>query len=63
VKQQAYDFAVEVVRDINGMAEAFGSATSSNELLTESWNSDLQETRYIYVNDWGETQLFQMHCG
>jgi hypothetical protein len=63
VKQQAFDFAMEVVRDITRMAEAFGNATSSNELLMESWSSDLQEMRYIHVNDWDETQLFQMRRG
>jgi hypothetical protein len=58
VKQQAFDFAMEVVQDITRMAEAFGSATSSNKLLMESWNSDLQEMRYIHVNDWRWNSTF-----
>jgi hypothetical protein len=55
VKQQAFDFVMEVVQDVTRMAEAFGSATHSNALLVESWNSDLKEMRYIHVKNWDET--------
>jgi hypothetical protein len=51
VKQQAFDFAVDVVEDITRMAEAFGSATNPKELLMESWNSDLREMRYVHLGD------------
>jgi hypothetical protein len=62
VKQEAFDFAVEVVQDINRMAEAYGSATNSDNLLMESWNLDLQEMKYSIFTSMTGMKLSFFRC-
>ena len=47
MKQKAFDFAMEVVGDINRMAEAFGGGTLPDDLMVASWN-DLKAMRYVF---------------
>jgi hypothetical protein len=44
VKKKAFDFAMDVVEDVNRMAVAFGKGTASDDLLVESWG-DLKAMR------------------
>jgi hypothetical protein len=46
MKQKAFDFAMEVVGDVNRMAEAFGRGASPDDLMVASWN-DLKAMRYV----------------
>jgi hypothetical protein len=46
MKQKAFDFAMEVVGDVNRMAEAFGKGASPDGLMVESWE-DLKKMRYV----------------
>ena len=49
MKQKAFDFAMEVVGDINRMAEAFGGGALPDDLMVASWN-DLTAMRYVYLS-------------
>jgi hypothetical protein len=46
VKKKAFDFAMDVIEDVNRMAVAFGKGTASDDLLVESWG-DLKAMRYL----------------
>jgi hypothetical protein len=46
IKQKAFDFAMEVVSDVNRMAEAFGRGASPDDLMVASWN-DLKAMRFV----------------
>ena len=46
MKQKAFDFAMEVVDDVNRMAEAFGRGTSPDDLMIAGWN-DLKAMRFV----------------
>jgi hypothetical protein len=46
MKQKAFDFATEVVGDVNRMAEAFGRGTSPDDLMIASWN-DLKAMKFV----------------
>jgi hypothetical protein len=46
MKQKAFDFATEVVGDVNRMAEAFGRGASPDDLMIASWN-DLKAMKFV----------------
>jgi hypothetical protein len=46
VKRKAFDFAMDVVEDVNRMVVAFGKGSASEDLLVESWG-DLKAMRYV----------------
>jgi hypothetical protein len=48
MKQKAFDFAMEVVGDVNRMAAAFGKGASPDDLMVASWN-DLKAMRSVYI--------------
>jgi hypothetical protein len=60
MRQKAFDFATEVVGDVNRMAEAFGKGSSPDDLMVASWN-DLKVMRYVSPFFW---YLFNecLHC-
>jgi predicted nucleotidyltransferase len=49
MKVKAFDFATEVVGDVNRMAEAFGKGALPDDLMIASWN-DLKLMRYAYLS-------------
>jgi hypothetical protein len=44
VKDKAYQFAIDVVEDLNRMVEAFGKGTAPDDMLAGSWR-DLKAMR------------------
>jgi hypothetical protein len=51
MKQKAFEFATEVVGDVDRMAEAFGRGASPDDLMVASWN-DLRAMRYVGLSFW-----------
>ena len=51
MKQKAFHFTMEVVSDVNRMAEAFGRGTSPDDLMVASWN-DLKAMRFVCFSLW-----------
>jgi hypothetical protein len=49
MKQKAFDFATEVVDDVNRMVEAFGRGAPPDDLMVASWN-DLKAMRYVCLS-------------
>ena len=47
-KQKAFDLAMEIVGDVNRIAEAFGRGASPDDLMVASWN-DLTAMKYVCV--------------
>jgi hypothetical protein len=51
MKRKAFEFATEVVGDVDRMAEAFGRGASPDDLMIASWN-DLKAMRYVVLSFW-----------
>jgi hypothetical protein len=62
VKQKAFDFAMEVVGDINRMAEAFGGGALPDDLMVSSWN-DLTAMRYVCFSSFNSNRSMDVLQG
>jgi hypothetical protein len=51
MKRKAFEFATDVVGDVDRMAEAFGRGASPDDLMVASWN-DLKVMRYVGLSFW-----------